>query len=407
MGGPLVCLCLNQGYGIHMATRSSVQAGREALYRYLKMACSDGKMPPGTMLPTVRELSDEHGVTSHGVFQVIQRLIDEGVIYTVPRVGAFVGHPARETVEPYLMVVPPHDAAVEHYMMQAQHGFEDRISQLGGHSIIATPEEIRRHLERQDLPTLSGVFESLEAILGRDRLFSDAQVPVGFFGRLEDTEGTADCVSFDDEGGGAQAARHLLQNGHRSIAFLGLHAEADSGNLKWSKRREIGWRRALVEAGCDWTGLAFLPQIPSPIGRAGQISSIAEAAKELIGREDVSAVVAVNALAAETLFAVFREAGRPPKKWPAIVCFDSMPGTGGSVVSYLRLPWEDIGRQIAEVLWERHTGRLAGPAVQRLVPMRLIPRLSCRADWTVASGLAQSHLFGPAAQEFALELRRL
>ena len=47
------------------------------------------------------------------------------------------------------------------------------------------------------------------------------------------------------------------------------------------------------------------------------------------------------------------------------------------MVSYLRLPWDDVGRAAAQLLWERKTGRLAGQAAQRLVPMQLIPRLTC------------------------------
>ncbi len=381
-----------------MAKRLTVQANRESLYEFLKSSCTNGNLIPGTMLPPVRELSEQHGVTNHAVFQVIQRLTDEGVLYTVPRVGAFIGHPPRETVEPYLMVVPSHQSSRDHYLMQAQLGFEDRIAQLGGHSIILTPEETHQHLQQSELPPLAGVFESLESLITSSRLFEGSNVHSALFGNLEESGATSDCVSFDDIGGGAMAAHHLWQNGHRNIAFLALHSEGDGGIIPWSLRREIGWRQALEQAGGETEGLAFYPKQTSAFSIADQRRASREAALQLVGRNDITAVLAVNALAAEVLFETFLEANWPIEKWPAIVCFDTAPGTGRSVVSYLRLPWENIGKEVAQILWERRTGRLTGPAVQRLVPMRLIPRLSCRSDWVVTSGLTQSRFFSAAPQ---------
>lgn len=380
-----------------MATRLAVQSGREALYEHLKVSCLDGSLVPGSMLPTVRELSERHGVTQHAVFQVIQRLTDEGVLYTVPRVGAFVGQPKREALEPYLMVLPPNDGNSQHYLVQAQLGFEDRVTQLGGSSIVLTPAEVRAHRENNTLPPLAGVFESLESWIYGGRLFEGAEVPSALFGNLEETNRNTDCLSFDDMGGGTLATRHLWQNGHRRIAFLALHGESDPGLLSWSLLREIGWRKVLEQAGGESEGLAFHPAATPGLTQAEQLRAAREAAAGIVGRGDVTAVVVANALGAEGMFQVFHEAGWPMEKWPAVVCFDTMPGTYSSVVSYLRLPWEDLGREVAQILWERRTGRLTGEAVQRLVPMRLITRLSCRSDWTVSSGLASSRFSGMGA----------
>lgn len=368
-----------------MASRLDVQARREALYESLKRACLDGSLAPGVMLPAVRELGERHGVSANVVFGVIQSLTEEGVLYTVPRVGAFVGRPPRETVELYLMLVPMHDSNRTNYWMQAQSGFEDRIAQLGGHSLILTPAETETRLRQSNLPPLSGIFESNRSM--SSHLFAEADVARVFFGPSKAEGEDADRIGFDDRDGGAQATRHLWQNGHRSIAFLGLHGPGETGRFDWSAMREVGWQKALQQMGGEAAGLAFCPPQTSSPNVPEQVQTARRVAAPLVGRTDISAVVAVNANAAQGMFEAFREAGWPSEKWPAVVCFDTAPQTGRSVISYLRLPWEEIGREAAQVLWERRTGRLEAGVVQRLVPMRLIPRLSCRTNWAASLDL--------------------
>jgi len=389
-----------------MAKRLTVQANREALYEFLRSSCTNGTLVPGSMLPAVRELSEQHGVTNHAVFQVIQRLTDEGFLYTVPRVGAFVGHPPQETIKPYLSVIPQYDTKIpDHYIVQAQQGFEDRIAQLGGHSITLSPEEAQFHLQQNDLLPLSGVFESLETIFYSSTLFEKTEVPSAVFGAREDIKTEADCVCFDDEAGAMLATRHLWQNGHRNIAFIAMHSEADVSLFTWSARREKGWQKTLEQMDKSVEGLAFHPSKTRSPHYEDQMQAGRDAAVLLMEHLDISAVVVVNHLAAEGMFDVFLESKWPVEKWPVVVCFDAAPGTGNSVVSYLRLPWEEIGREVAQVLWERHTGRLTGPPVQRLVPMRLIPRLSCRSDWAISSSVVQNHFFRSVAEPVRTNLR--
>jgi DNA-binding LacI/PurR family transcriptional regulator len=371
-----------------MATRLDVQARRKALYDSLKQACLDGSFSPGVMLPTVRELGERHGISTNVAFGVIQSMIDEGLLYTVPRVGTFVGRLQQEKVEPYLMLLPARITNPENSWLQAQAGFEDRIAQLGGHSIVLTGEEAELHLQQNSLPPLSGVFATNHPQISH--LFADTNVQRVLYGSLEVDGGEVDRVTFDDISGGALATRHLWQNGHRSIAFLAMHSADDQGVFSWSRNREIGWRRTLEQVGINSENLAFHPKRYLGFQPANQLANAREAAKDLIGRNDISAVIAVNVMAASGMLEAFQTSGWPIQHWPAVVCFDQAPRSSNPVVSYLRLPWEEIGREAAQILWERRNGRLKGEATQRLVSMRLIPRLSCRADWVTSSGLAQS-----------------
>jgi DNA-binding LacI/PurR family transcriptional regulator len=374
-----------------MATRLEIQARRQALYDSLKHSCLNGAYAPDVLLPPVRELGEQHGVSTNVVFQVIQSLADEGVLYTVPRVGAFAGKPRRETIEPYLLILPQLETQRTSLWAQTQTGFEDRIAQLGGHSIVLAHDEARAHHAHNELPPLSGIFEFRAA--NRASIFEDADAPCVYFGDRE-ARADADCIKFDDVAGGSLATRHLQQNGHRTIAFLGLHSRRDVGDFPWSAGRERGWRQVAsqVHGKRQLNELSFLPSQPSGLGHAEQIAVGREMAQLLIGRDDITAVVVANMWAASGMFEAFRDARWERRCWPAVVCFDSAPGASTSVVSYLRLPWEEVGREAAQVLWERRTGRLAGAGIERRVPMRLIPRLSCRADWAQTSELAQKRL---------------
>ncbi len=149
----------------------------------------------------------------------------------------------------------------------------------------------------------------------------------------------------------------------------------------------------MSQAGLKTHGLAFHPaQTPAVAPREVQAKAH-EAARALLESGEVTAVVVVNSIATQALLQALREAGRSPSTWPAIVSFDSeimsREYSAMNVVSALRLPWEQIGREAATVLWERSQGRLSGPAQQRLVPMNLIPRLSCRQEWHRAPGASE------------------
>jgi LacI family transcriptional regulator len=294
-------------------------------------------------------------------------------------------------VKPYLIVMTEHNHGQDSLWVQVQTGFEDRIAQLGGHTLVLTPAEARAHRENDDLPPLSGVFEFEQ--MRAARIFDLPGVPSVCFGDGAGHADSSDHINFDDVGGGAMATRFLWQNGHRRIAFLGLHGTGEAGMCPWSLRRETGWRQAMEQAGEITKGLAFHPARPSGLAQDEQIATGRAMAQTIIGRKDISAAIVANSLTLKGVLEAFQASSWPARDWPALLCFDA-PGTGNTFVTHLRLPWEDIGREAAQVLWERHTGRLMGEPVRRLTPMRLVPRLSCRPDWAVASGLVLRQVGG-------------
>ena len=375
-------------------TRREILERKNAMLRDLRAAHHHGVALPGEMAVSQRELSAKYGLSVRTVSLELQKLVEEGVLYTVPRVGTFVGQPRAARDKLFLALFRYLDKPNIQWSAVSA-GFEERIAHLGGTSLVLDFETARHYRKAGEIVAPAGIFEL--HYFQTEPVWLEPGVPHVEFGELENDSKASDKVYFDNADGGWKATRQLLALGHQKIAFMALHGAGDDpGALLWSQQREAGWRRALQEAGLSAEGLAFLPR-QTPEVNIENFSNLArEMATELLLRDDITAIVAVNAHVAQGLFQELRaqEQEHSGKSWPAVVAFDSelaqSPGDAMHVVTTLRLPWEEIGRVAADLLWERAHGRLEMPQ-QRLVSMTLIPRLSCRQDWHRAPGVVSRH----------------
>ncbi len=365
-----------------MATRLETQRRRDALRQFLRGAALQGTLAAGEMVPPVRELATRFEISVPVALEVVKSLAAAGVLTTVPSVGTFVGRPTLSQPDLYLLVF---ETPGEIDAMRA--GFEDRISQLGGASFVLDGKSAQDYFAEGAHPNVAGVFRTRSA-------HSNWEIPdvrQVEFGGLQAHTPRTDAVNFDNADGGAQATRHLLQLGHTRIAFLGLHGQDDKpGGFIWSQERESGWKSTMEARRQATKDLLFLPPQTTKFDRDSQIESARQSAQALIGHSDITGVVAANSYAARGLFEALKIAQIPVKQWPAVVTFDTYHVLDGFPASSLRLPWEEIGRVGAELLWQRRQGQISGPPQQRLVPMRLISRLSCRPDWARSLGLVSS-----------------
>ena len=368
-----------------MATRNEVEGRRNALKLWLRKEFASRTVPVGTVLPPVKALAALHGLSVNVAHQTLRQLVAEGVLHAVPGVGTFWGPRQSETSEFYLFL---RDAAFESREQEIQAGFEDQIARQGGASLALTLAQAQ-DLERQNrLSPLAGIY-SVTGNRADGWCWQGTKniSQVCFAGH--EVGDLIDLVSYDDLQGGWLAAEHLLQSGHRRIAFLGLHTPgAVSGALRWSEQREIGWRQALEGAGVVAEGLAYHPVAAvSDAEWMQQTPQIARnAAHLLVNREEVTAVVAVNDNAAIGLLAALQGAGRHRETWPAVIGFDNQETLGGYWLSSLHLPADDLGRSAADILWQRRHGPLTGLPVHRQTTMRLLPRLSSQVGWALRLG---------------------
>lgn len=363
-----------------MAQRIETAQRKEKLLRELRSAHQRGEGDGRETALSQRELSARFGLSAFTVSQVLQQLVQEGVLYTVPRVGTFLGRPRSQAAELYLMLsrVAARDNA---HIGQMQTGFQDRLALLGGVSDALSRAEYEASGYRQQAGQVAGHFgialpEPLVQELASSGPLASYSVP----GR----EGAWDSLDFDHVEGGEQAARHLLSVGHRNIAFLGMHgSEVAQSLFPWSALRQQGWQAMMEKAGQSTAELVFLAPGVKDVEAQSQANGALQAALQLLEHADISAVIAVNVFALHGLLQALESRRVPAARWPAIVCFDETPRSRASGVSYLRLPWEKLGEEAAQLLWDRNHGVLSGPPQRRLVRMHLIPRLTCRADWAL------------------------
>jgi DNA-binding LacI/PurR family transcriptional regulator len=201
------------------------------------------------------------------------------------------------------------------------------------------------------------------------------------FGQVEGT----DHVLFDNQGGGRQVTQYLLRQGHRRIAYMGLHAESESrGPFAWSRMRCAGWQESLIKAGQSPDRLEFLPSaMPGYLSIQEQLEASVVVAERLVPalrRDEISAVVTVNPHAAQALFSVLQEAKILADRWPVITTF-GMGDARVAMMTSMLLSYEQLGREAADLLWSRAHGGYDGPSRGVAVPMKLITRLTCRPAW--------------------------
>lgn len=369
-----------------MATRLAVNKQKIAVLEKLRSNCRSGRLAVGEPVPPLRELAEEFGISRNTVSQVLQELVDEGLFYTVPRVGTFVGQPPRLAEDVYLLLAPDHIGITRKINLQmTQQGFEERIAERGSLSVTMPLSRALQLREDGQLPPVAGLFDLAYHSTDARTWGQDRSTPrVGFSGRVEDPE-YSDSVSYDDMDGGRQATRHLLRMGHRKIAFLALHHPQDDGHeeLVWSRDREAGWRAAMTQAGLSYESLSFHPRQSKVRSHEEQMAAGRELAAMLLKREEITAVVAANDFVALGLMEATLSCNvRSRRDWPAVVGFDNLPHSDGCILSSLRLPAEELGRSAADLLWERRHGLSSGPPRHRNVPMRLISRLTSSHQWS-------------------------
>ena len=371
-----------------MATRKEVRERCNALRENIRVSHKNGILTAGMQVPPVRELAARFGLSNQVAHQEVQRMVEEGLLYSVPGSGTFVGTPPTKTSHFFLMVAYNGHGAID----PLEVGFAQRIATLGGASLSLTPEEIHVRNRVHAIPSLAGVWDSYQGI-ANDWPWGPArrEVPrVGGFGHIEDPE-FMDGVGVDDVDGGRQATTHLLRLGHRRIAFLGVHGARGQtpAHTAWSERREAGWKSVLDEAGLPSDGLSFHPEdaLAPPEKNYhpwSLVDAARSAARHLVARPEVTAVVAANDDAAIVYIKMLHQLGVPVERWPAVVGYDNLPNPRGQILSSLHRPLDKVGAAAADILWERWQGKIKDPApVLRRVPMVLLPRITSESGWAL------------------------
>jgi len=175
-------------------------------------------------------------------------------------------------------------------------------------------------------------------------------------------------VGLQDWEGGRLATEHLLQNGHRRIAFAG--PKIKPGGVV--EQRLLGYRRALEE-----NGVGFDPSLV--LECEFSTTKMMRLGAELAVRSDVTAVFATADLLAAGIMSGLQQSGRMVPRDISVVGFDdinlcrmTMP-----MLTTVHQDAAEKGRLAAECMLRLLKREPAGPANQ-ILPVRLVCRDSVR-----------------------------
>ena len=194
------------------------------------------------------------------------------------------------------------------------------------------------------------------------------QVPVVFVGCHEDW---GDVVSVDDVRGAKLGTRHLVDAGHRRIAFVSIPELEDRSDV--SRRR--GYGEALEDAGL---GPVVRISWSPPSDHASVDGTDRKLADLFSGPERVTAVFASNDVAA---IALQEFADRVDLHVPgdlSIVGFDDVPMAGLARISLTTVaqPRDELAKLGIATIVDRIERKLKGPPRTTLVGVNLVTRKS-------------------------------
>jgi LacI family transcriptional regulator len=254
------------------------------------------------------------------------------------------------------------------FYASAARGAEDAANRAGFTLILgntdSTPQKERHYLEVMISKRVDGII--LAPVPGNNRnleLLEEYGVPTVVVSHQQ-PELPFDVVRADVFTGGYRLANHLLERGHRDIAFIG----GPPGVFIVQDRVE-GYRKAMREAGLD-------PQVVLDSYRRESGEAIVDKLYGGVSRGPSALIAANDHVALGALIALRRLGLRVPEE-VALACFDEPEAVElmEPPLTAITQPAYDIGAVAAKVLIERIGGAGGGPR-DHVLPTRLNIRRS-------------------------------
>jgi DNA-binding LacI/PurR family transcriptional regulator len=343
----------------------------------LRDEIAQGVYGVGRPLPSERELSLSHGLSRTTVRRAIQQLVDEGVVYRLPGSGTFVGQPPRPSSarpEPHAtigLILPslanPYfgelAAAIEHACVQS--GYQLLLGQSSLLGDMAAPY-LTRYVDNEAVRGVITIGTEDDVTLDGYRRLAQAGKPYLFVVRHAERL-NADSVATDHVGGARDIMRHLLQHGHRRIAYIGVAGPP-------AHRHFQGYREALHDAGIA-EDLALNVRV-----NAGNLEGIGErgVAQLLADNIRFTAIFAqIDPVAIGAMRALRAQGVRVPED-VSVVGFDNIPSAAhvDPPLSSVDHTVGEIGRLAVLLLHDRISGRYDGPARRVIIQPQLVLRAS-------------------------------
>lgn len=338
----------------------------ESLRRSIRL----GEYAPGDPIPSERQLTEAMSLSRVTVRRAIEVLVREGVLYRVPGAGTFVGlSRSAPAMQATLGLIVP--TLANPFFGELSDAIEAAARERGFQLLVGrsefNPSDEAAYLDRYaDNPSVKGVLvvpTTGELPTAAYRRLAERQMPFVFVARATDAL-EADVVATDHVRGAREVVRHLLEQGHWRIAFVGSVRPQPSTHLR-------GYREALQEAGIEFDP-ALVVTVDADADEAGPIGM-----RQLLER-GVS-FTAVFARIDATAFGAMRTLREAGLRIPADVSVAGFDNTqlaahvepGLTTVDHTL---KEIGRLSVSLLLDRVEGRYGGPARSVVIQPKLVVR---------------------------------
>lgn len=255
------------------------------------------------------------------------------------------------------------------------HALTDTAQEHGYRVVLFTAAddhaEIEQYTQLLDTADLDAfVLTSTHRGDPRATWLTEHQVPFVTFGRPwtsptgDDEAVTHPWVDIDGAAGTEAATRHLLDLGHRDIAFLGWPDGSDTGD-----DRAAGWAAAMTAAGTSAADLRRLRvQVPDSVPAGAQATE-----RVLADASPTALVCASDSLALGAL-TVARQVDPPV----AVIGFDDTPVAAAIGLTSVAQPLVDVARRAFGLLLAQIDPARPATDTQVLLTPHLVPRASTR-----------------------------
>lgn len=361
---------------------STTQPKNMAVAARMRDFLAEGRWAPGDQIPTARQLAHMFSVSLSPVLQALQMLEREGLLYRRARVGTFV---AERIAKKQVIAIITSTYDLENYV-KAIAGFEEEAHRRGYNVLLCNanrePEQFAERAAACLQHGAAGIaFVPPEGSFLIDwnrafyKGFVDRGVPVVAIASQpfpEDAPAIVSAAIPDGNWQGRRMAQHLINEGHRNLAFL---------YGRWSctvEDRKQGVIAELQQHGLQPPDIRSLS--PEELFNTGGVYVVSEMLSDWLGRTPpITAVICVSDYAALILYEHATGMGIAIPEDIAVTGFDgcSFAALLNPPLTTLRLSYQEMGRSAAELLIAQINDPGRPP---RLLMSRgeLIERGSCR-----------------------------
>ncbi|MBA3698476.1 MAG: GntR family transcriptional regulator [Planctomycetes bacterium] len=327
-----------------------------------------GEWPVGSMLPSIRDLIDTHGVSLPVVRMALDALAETGIIRTEHGRGSFVVRVPESGTMRLLLFLLCNRSRLDPFFSRVLSGAE-RAANAAGCALVfrqIEPDDVDGAARQLAALAVDGVVCAGDIDDVSYRALADSGFPFALAGglmRQQPAPPEVRIIGNDNFQGGRLATDHLLAVGHRRIALITGPVLA----RHWKLRR-LGYEAALREAGVPF----------DPTLTAESLSDSAEAAEPVVARllsdhPDITALFAGNDRYALGAYRALRHLGRRLPRDLSIIGYDDLDfaETLDPPLTTIQPDIEGIGEGAIGLVMEALAGQ---PPRQLLRRVRLIER---------------------------------